>query len=90
MTPLETALSQLQEEVDAYGQGTKGQPPDGSVEFYLLRAHSLGLSYLKRLEQLNLSQDAPAAHRLFAVQERSFKLIAVPPPVEIPSDILPA
>ncbi len=88
MTPLETAVAQLQEEVDSYSQGTKNQPADGTVEFYLLRAHTLGLSYLKRLGQLDLSNDPPAAHRLFTAQERTFKLSAVPPPVEIPREVL--
>ncbi len=63
MSPLETAISLLQEEVDSYHQGTKYQPKDGTYAYFLLRANVLGLAYLKRLNSLSLGDDIPAAER---------------------------
>lgn len=87
-TPLQIAAAQLQEEIDVYQHGTKNGPPEGSSEFYLLRALVLGLSYLKRLEQLGVTNDPAAAHRVFRERERSFKLVAVPPPEPVPVESL--
>jgi len=47
VSPLEEAVASLEAEVLAFGQGTKDQPEDLSRDFYLLRAKSLGLSYLR-------------------------------------------
>lgn len=51
MSDLSLAIQELQAEVDAFGQGTKTQPKEGSPEWYILRAKSCGLSMLKVMEK---------------------------------------
>lgn len=73
MTNLDTAISQLQEESDAYTQGSKVQPRDGTTEWYVLRAITIGLGYLKRAKQLGLEDDVPAADRLYRAAAKASK-----------------
>lgn len=73
MSNLDVAISQLQEESDAYTQGSKVQPRDGTTEWYVLRAITIGLGFLKRAKQLELDNDVPAADRLYRAAAKASK-----------------
>lgn len=60
MTRIESAIASLQREVDAFGQGTAKQPSEGSADWFLLRAKSLGLSYLRSIRAQNLGDERQA------------------------------
>lgn len=66
---LSLALEQLQAEVDSFLQGTKQQPREGTADWFLLRAKSIGLSYLRSIEKQKLDQPASAraADRVYKV-----------------------
>jgi hypothetical protein len=68
---LDKAIEILQKEVEAFGQGTSGQPKDGTAEWFLLRAKSNGLSFLKRLKQLGI-EESPAASERFSREIKRF------------------
>lgn len=89
MTPLESAISQLQEELDSYQVGTKEGPREGTSGWYLTRAFSLGLSYLKRTQLLSLDSDHAAAERLYRRGNQEFKNFAVPEEEVIVRETLP-
>lgn len=89
MTPLQSAISLLQEEFDSYGQGTPEQPKEGTSGWFLLRAHSLGLSYLKRLDGLQIDGDPAAAERLYRRGNVHFKAAEVPEPEVVEKETLP-
>lgn len=73
MSPLQIALSQLQEDIDSYGQGTARQPREGTADWYLLRAQVLGMSWLRRLNDLQLDQDVDAAERMYRNGAKYYK-----------------
>lgn len=69
---LAAAIAQLEAEVLDFGQGTARQPKEGTADWFLLRAKSMGLSSLKRAQQLRL--DSPAsAERYFRASSRLLK-----------------
>lgn len=72
-TALENAISQLEEEVDSYGQGSMRQPPDRSTDWFLLRAASLGLAYLRRLRALELEGSPQASEQIYRKYLRELK-----------------
>jgi hypothetical protein len=76
--PIENAISQLQEEMEAYGQGTQKQPKEGTTEWYLLRCCALGISYLRRIQELGVVEDPAAAERLYRKHNDGFKKAVVP------------
>ena len=88
-TPLENAIEELQETVNAFGQGTSSQPKDGSTPWYLLRAHTTGLAYLKRLQQLGIESDPGACERVYRKGSAMFKSAEVPPTPVIVKETLP-
>ena len=59
---LAAAIQQLKAEVDAFGQGTKDQPAEGSSAWFLLRAKQLGLQALRSMERAKI--DSPRAAEL--------------------------
>ena len=73
------AIEQLEADIATYGQGTNLQPAEGSAAWHILRAKSLGLSYLKRAAQLKLEGD-PAA------TERFYRAACVHVKVEVPEE----
>lgn len=89
MTPLEQAISSLQDEVDGFNQGTKSQPKDDSADFFALRAKALGLSVLKRIAQLGIEGDAAAVERFYRACAKQHKLSEVPPPVVVVKEVAP-
>lgn len=80
---LDAAIKVLEEEVAAFQQGTKDQPKEGSVDWFLLRARALSLSHLKRMQQLNLQGDAAAAERHYRNCSNLVKGADVPEPVVV-------
>ncbi len=70
---LQSAIEMLQAEVDDFGQGTSRQPKEGSADWFLLRAKSLGLSSLKRAAQLKVDKSPVAANRHFLAVSRVLK-----------------
>ena len=80
---LEIAVEEMQEEVDSFQQGTAAQPKDGSTEWYLLRAMTLGLAYLKRLNQLGVGNDPRACERVYLRSSAHFKAAEVPPEPDV-------
>lgn len=89
MSNLANAVTELEEEVASFHQGTKTQPRDGSTEWFLLRAKVIGLSYLKRIEQLGVESDAGACERVYKLSAKTFKLAEVPEAVEVEKERLP-
>lgn len=77
MSPLESAISQLQEEFDSYSPGTKDAPREGTDRWYLLRACSLGLTYLKQLDARGLQSDPAAAEALYRTSGKELKAAAI-------------
>lgn len=55
---IDDAIALLEAEVAAFGQGTKDQPQEGTPEFFILRAKSIGLSMLKQMRVNGI--DSPA------------------------------
>ena len=76
---IEQAIINLQAEVDSFAQGTEQQPKEGTVDWFRLRALSLGLTHLKRVKQLGVHNDPAAAERLYRTSNKTFKLTEVPP-----------
>lgn len=62
---LQRAIEQLQAEIDEYGQGTAQTPKEGTDDWYILRAKSVGLTFLKRVNQLRLDPNLAAVERFF-------------------------
>lgn len=87
---LDRAIEQLSAEIADFQQGTKQAPKDGTVEWFLLRAKSLGLSHLKRMKQLGVESDVAASERFYRKCSSSFKQLNVPDPVEIEKEVLPS
>lgn len=86
---LENAIAQLQDEVDLFQQGTKVQPKDDTSEWYLLRAKSLGLTYLKQLQGQGLEGRARQCEQLYTSASKHFKN-AAPAPRDFPIPEVPA
>lgn len=61
---LASAIAQLSAEVAEFKQGTVTQPKEGAADWFLLRAKSLGLSYLKKAQQLALEGSPLRAEKL--------------------------
>lgn len=89
MTPLDSAISQLQEELDSYGQGTPTQPRESTSSWFLLRATSIGLSYLKRVQQTGVEGDPAAAERLYRRAGQHLKAAEVPEEEVVEKETLP-
>ena len=47
---IERAIAKLEDQIAAYGQGTKTQPQEGSADWHVLRALALGLSHLRAVQ----------------------------------------
>lgn len=89
MTPLEQAISSLQDEVDGFHQGTKSQPADDSADFFTLRAKALGLSVLKRLVQLGIEGDSAAVERFYRACAKQHKRTDVPAAAVVEREVAP-
>jgi hypothetical protein len=70
---LRAAIQALQVEVSDFRQGTAQAPKEGSQDWWLLRAKSLGLSSLKRAEQMALENNAKGGERFFGSCSRLLK-----------------
>jgi hypothetical protein len=80
---LDQAIVQMELLVDGFGQGTTGAPKPGTAEWFLLRAHALGLSSLRRMQQLDVAKDPAAAERFYRRCSHDFKRLTVPDPVQV-------
>ena len=78
MTPLDSAIAQMEEEVASYNPGGREAPKEGTSGWYLLRATVLGLQYLRRIRDLEIHHDHGACERLYLLGSKHFKA-AVPP-----------
>ncbi len=76
---IERAIADFQAEIDSFNQGTNLQPKDGTVEWFKLRALNIGMTYLKRTQQLGAHSDLAAAERFHVACDKTFKLTGVPP-----------
>lgn len=79
LTPLESALAEIQRDIDTYQMGTPQQPLPGSFDYYLLRAQLVGQAYLLRLKNLDLEADIAASERMFRKGTVHFGHAGVPP-----------
>tara|TARA_R110000868_G_scaffold304180_4_gene564713 strand:- start:3837 stop:4091 length:255 start_codon:yes stop_codon:yes gene_type:complete len=70
MTPLEAVLVELQAQMETL---RAAGPAAGSSEWYRLRAVIIGLSYLRRLTELELTADPGAADLVYRAANRTFK-----------------
>ncbi len=59
---LERAIATVEGELTALGLGTKDQPKEGTEGWYLLRAKSLGLSFLRQIRQVESNPAALERH----------------------------
>lgn len=89
MSPLDSALGELESQISKFNHGTKAQPKEGTQEWFMLRALSLGRSYLRRCVQLELHRDSPAAERFQRACAGHFKTVEIPPPAEVEREKLP-
>ena len=89
MDAIDVAIGMLEEEILSSGHGTKQQPKDGTAEWFILRARSLGLSHLRRMKQLGAHLDAGSAERFHRGCAGQLKHLDVPPPVEVKRETLP-
>lgn len=71
MSGLERAIKQLEGELVL--QGTENSPQDLSVEWWILRARALGLSWLRTQARLEHSDRAPAAERHYRASAQLLK-----------------
>ena len=62
---LERALAQMEAEVAEFGQGSVRQPREGTTEWYVVRAKSLGLSFLRQASKRKLEGNPRAVDLLF-------------------------
>ena len=91
MNPLDQAIGILDAEIAEFKHGTKEQPREHTPEWYVLRAKSLGMTYLLRVRQqeLHQHQDLSAAERYYRVCAKQFKQLVAPPAEEILREKLP-
>lgn len=62
---IELAISQLEEELTARGQGTPTQPRMGAADWYTLRAISLGVSCLRQMQLRGIAADEKLCERFY-------------------------
>jgi hypothetical protein len=62
-------------EAELKDQGTARQPADGTVEWWLMQARALGLSWLRRAGQLELGDRIPAASEHYRKAGKYLKAI---------------
>ena len=85
---LERAIVQLEAEVADFRQGSPGQPKEGTPEWFLLRAKALGLSHLRRMQQLQVGGDPAAAERYYRGCSALFKQLQVPSPTPVVKEVI--
>ena len=85
---LERAIEQLEAEVADFRQGSPGQPKEGTPEWFLLRAKALGLSHLRRMQQLQLENDPAACERYYRSCSATFKHLQVPPEQKVVREVI--
>ena len=73
---LESAIADASFLIDAFKQGTSEQPPEGSQEWYELRAAMLGLAFLRRLVTLEIGGKPDACERVYKKCLAVFKAAA--------------
>lgn len=75
MTPLSQAIAQLQAVCDA---GIAADHKFGTMEWYLLRANTLGLAYLKQVQARGLESQPRECENLYRTSHRVFKNVVLP------------
>lgn len=88
-TPLESALVEVQAEIDTYNIGTPQQPLPGSFDYFMLRSLLTGQALLLRLQTLGIEADVAASERLYRRGTMHFGAAEVPPEVVVPVEKLP-
>ena len=86
---LVAAIVALQEEIDSFNHGTQQQPKEGTTAWFMLRAKSIGMSYLKRLEQLGVENNPAASEGVRREAGKLLKRTEVPPEPLIVKETLP-
>lgn len=89
-TPLESALTEVQAQIDTYQIGTSQQPLPGSFDFYILRSLLTGQALLLRLQVLGVEADVAASERVFRNGTMHFGAAEVPPEPEVPVEKVPS
>ena len=72
---IQLAISQLEEEITALGQGTATQPKMGTADWYTLRAKALGLAGLRQMEQRKIAGDEAISERFYRECLRNMKAV---------------
>ena len=85
---LERAIELLEAEVADFRQGSPGQPKEGTPEWFLLRAKALGLSSLRRMQQLQVGGDPAASERYYRSCSALFKQLQVPLEKKVPKEVI--
>ena len=86
---IEQAVLALQDEIASFNQGTAVQPAVGTTDWYRLRALTLGLTYLQRVQQLALHDDPAAAERLYRACYKTHTNTDAPEALVIIREVLP-
>lgn len=83
------AIRQLEDALAQAGVGTKQQPQEGTVDWFLVRATAIGLTHLRRMQQLDLGVDYAAAERHYRAAAEKIKAVDVPDPTLVVREVLP-
>lgn len=86
---LDRAIAQMEELISSFQNGSVQASREGTVDWFLLRAHALGLSSLRRMKQLEVGETPAAAERFYRGCSSTFKKLQVPDPVEIAREEIP-
>lgn len=74
MSAIDQAIAELGNEIAEFKHGTLDQPDEGSSAWFLLRAKTLAMTYLKRLGQTGAHGSAKASEQLFKQCTKAFKM----------------
>jgi hypothetical protein len=83
---IDSAIKQLDEQIESYAHGTLHEPDHGTDGWFLLRALDVGRCFLLRLKQLDAHGDEGAAERFYNQCAKMSKNSAVPEPVVVPRE----
>ena len=78
MGPLELAIEELEDRVEASKHSTKRGPQHEDMEWYLLRATALGLSFLRECRRRDLGSSPARCENYYRNCAQNFKRVEDP------------
>ena len=70
---LKVAITELEQDLANLGLGTPAQPREGSAEWFKMRAAALGLSFLRKMQQMGLETRPGPAEKFYRDSSRRVK-----------------